>query len=277
VSAEIRDFLLSRRARLSPERAGFSSAGSNRRVAGLRREEVALLAGVSVEYYIRLERGNARGVSDAVVGSLARALQLDDAERAHLFDLVHAANTRPAVARPVTQSLRPGLMRLLEAMATAPAYVWNGRLDVIATNALGRALFAPLFDGPEPPNLARFIFLDPRAPDYFVEWAQLAHDAVAVLRTGVGREDLVDLVCDLSERSGLFREIWAQYDVRTRRTGVKHFRHPVVGPLTVTFEALALTTDPDVRVTAGTAEPGSVSEEALKLLASWTAPMEERS
>ncbi|TMR97200.1 helix-turn-helix domain-containing protein [Nonomuraea basaltis] len=274
---EIRDFLTSRRAKIPPERAGFAGHGGNRRVAGLRREEVALLAGISVEYYIRLERGNARGVSDGVLESLARALQLVEAERGYLFDLVHAANADPrALSRRADQPLRPSVRRLLDAMVTAPAYVWNGRLDVLAANQLGRALFAPMLAGSvRPANQARFIFLDPQAPQFFVEWEQLAHDAVAMLRTEAGRhphdERLAELIQGLSTRSETFRTMWAAHDVRCRRTGVKRFHHPVVGPLTVTFESMGLVTDTDLRITAGTAEPGSSSEHALNLLASWTA------
>ncbi|GIM88362.1 helix-turn-helix transcriptional regulator [Paractinoplanes toevensis] len=273
VGDEIRDFLLARRARITPERAGLSSHGE-RRVTGLRREEVAQLAGVSTEYYARLERGGARGVSDTVLAALARALQLDEAERGHLFDLVHAANAKPRRRRSGSE-LRPATLRLLDAMATAPAYVWNGRLDVIEANALGRALFAPMFDTPGVVNQARFLFLDPRAKDFFPDRTDLAHDAVTVLRTEAGRdpydEPLADLVQDLSGRSPEFRAMWAAHDVGYRRSGVKRFRHPVVGPLTVTFESLAIVTDPDLRLTAGTAEPGSPSEQALRLLDSWTA------
>jgi transcriptional regulator with XRE-family HTH domain len=271
---EISDFLRARRARITPERAGLPAHGT-RRVAGLRREEVAQLAGVSVEYYIRLERGNTRGISDTVLGAVARALGLDEAERQHLFDLVHAANARPRPRRSA-QPLRPGVRRLLEAMTDCPAYVWNGHLDVVAANALGRALFAPLLDSPEQPvNQARFLFLDPSAPAFFPDWERLAHDAVAVLRASGGRdpydEKLALLVRDLTARSTTFRTMWAAYDVTRRQTGVKRFHHPVVGPLTLTFESMTLVTDPDLRITAGTAEPGSASETALRLLASWTA------
>jgi len=268
----IRDFLVSRRARITPERAGLPGYGL-RRVAGLRREEVAQLAGVSVEYYIRLERGNCQGISDSVLAAVARALQLDDAERQHLFDLVHTANgappSRPAGPRPGAQ-----VQRLLDAMTEAPAYAMNGCLDLLAANLLGRALFAPLFAG-STVNQARYLFLDPGAPRFFPDWRKLAHDAVAMLRASAGLhpgdERLAGLVADLSQGSTIFREMWAEYDVRTRRGGVKRFHHPVVGPLTLTFQSLTLVTDPDLRITAGTAEPGSESETALRLLASWAA------
>ncbi|MEV6348145.1 helix-turn-helix transcriptional regulator [Actinoplanes sp. NPDC051851] len=264
VGDEIRDFLLSRRARVSPEQAGIPWHGE-RRVAGLRREEVAQLAGVSVEYYTRLERGNARGYSDDVLTAVARALRLDDAEVEHLMDLVHAANARPGRQPRKGVALDPGVQRLLDAMTGIPAYVWNGRLDVLATNALGRALFAPMMtDG----NQARFLFLDPAAREFFPDRERLAHDAVAVLRAEAGRnrqdERLGDLIRELSAGSAEFRELWAAYDLDRHRSGVKRFRHPVAGPLTVRFTALALIGQPGLRLGAGTPEPGS--EEALGLL-----------
>ena len=259
----IRDFLVSRRARITPERAG------------LRREEVAELAGVSVEYYIRLERGHCQGISDTVLAAVARALQLDDAERQHLFDLVHTANGSPP-SWPAGTQAGAGVRQLLDAMTEAPAYAMNGCLDVLAANLLGRALFAPLFAG-STVNQARYLFLDPGAPQFFPDWRKLTHDAVAMLRASAalkpGDERLAALVGDLSAKSATFREMWAAYDVRTRRSGVKRFHHPVVGPLTLTFQSLTLVSDPDLRITAGTAEPGSESETALRLLASWAASM----
>jgi transcriptional regulator with XRE-family HTH domain len=273
----IRDFLVSRRARITPERAGLPGHGL-RRVAGLRREEVAELAGVSVEYYIRLERGHCQGISDSVLAAVARALQLDDAERQHLFDLVHTANGAPP-ARPADPHPGAEVQRLLDAMTEAPAYAMNGCLDLLAANPLGRALFAPLFGG-STVNQARYLFLDPGAPGFFPDWRKLAHDAVAMLRASAGLrphdEHLATLVGELSAKSPIFREMWAAYDVRTRRSGVKRFHHPVVGPLTLTFQSLTLVTDPDLRIAAGTAEPGSESETALRLLASWAAPVSTR-
>ncbi|GIE30345.1 transcriptional regulator [Actinoplanes italicus] len=272
VRDEIRDFLLSRRARVSPEEAGLPRHGE-RRVAGLRREEVAQLAGISVEYYTRLERGNARGYSDDVLAAVARALRLDDAEREHLFDLVHAALLRSRPARD-DRPLRPGVQRLLDAMTTVPAYVWNPRLDVVAANPLGRALFAPLFDSPhQPVNQARFLFRDPAAPSFFPDWEEMTHDAVAVLRTAAGRgphdDRLSVLVSELLTVSDTFQDLWRAYDVRRRRSGRKHFRHPLAGPLTVDFESLSLQAQPGLRLSAGTAEPGSPSAAALDFLAHW--------
>jgi transcriptional regulator with XRE-family HTH domain len=275
-SDEIRDFLKSRRARISPEQAGLPAYGVKRRVPGLRREEVALLAGISVEYYTRLERGNARGVSESVMEGLARALQLDEAERAHLFDLVRAANaSRPPSRRPAQQRVRPAVQQLLDSM-TVPAFVQNGRLDVLYGNRLGRALFSGLFaDVAGRANAARYIFLNPRATDFFKEWENIANDVVALLRAEAGRDPydrgLSDLIGELSTRSEDFRVRWARHDVRFHRSGTKHFHHPVVGDLTLTYEALEPPGDPGQSIFVYMAEPNSPSQEALDLLASWSA------
>jgi transcriptional regulator with XRE-family HTH domain len=282
---EIRDFLTSRRGKITPEQAGLPAYGGKRRVTGLRREEVAMIAGVSVDYYTRLERGNLTGVSDSVLDAVARALQLDEAEHAHLFDLARAANTSAATARtrrrPGRQQVRPGVQRLLDAMVTAPAYVRNGRMDVLGANQLGRATFAPLFADPaQPPNIARFMFLDPAAQDFYVEWDRLAGDTVALLRAEAGRDPydraLSDLIGQLSTRSETFRSLWAAHNVRFHRSGTKHFRHPVVGDLTLTYESLDLTADAGLRLNAYSAEPGTPSEDALNLLASWAATPHDR-
>jgi transcriptional regulator with XRE-family HTH domain len=282
---EIRDFLTSRRARISPEKAGLPVYGANRRVAGLRREEVAMLAGVSVDYYTRLERGNASGVSDTVLEALAGALQLDEAERAHLFDLAHESNTPTGTRirrRPARQQVvRPGVQRLLDAMTMAPAYVRSGRLDILATNPLGYAVFAPMLTDPAgAANIARFIFLDPAAQDFYVEWEQMASDTVALLRGEAGRDPynraLSDLVGELSTRSEPFRTWWAAHNVRLHRAGTKHLRHPVVGELTLTYESMELTADPGLRLNAYSAEPDSASQDALNLLASLAATPRDR-
>lgn len=285
--SEIRDFLTTRRAKITPERAGLTDYGGHRRVAGLRREEVALLAGVSVDYYTKLERGDLKGVSDSVLEALARALQLDEAEHAHLLDLARAAGPGAAAGtlartrrRSAGQHVRPGVQRVLDAMGTAPAYVRNGRLDLLAANPLGRAVFAPLFDSPttaaaRPANIARFIFLDPAARDFYVDWEQLACDTVALLRGEAGRDPydraLTELVGQLSTISDSFRTRWAAHNVRMHRSGVKHLHHPVVGDLTLTYESLELTADQGLRLNAYTAEPGTASQEGLGLLASWAA------
>jgi transcriptional regulator with XRE-family HTH domain len=274
---EIRDFLISRRARITPEQAGLPAYGGNRRVSGLRREEVAMLAGVSVDYYIRMERGHARGVSDSVLENLVRALRLDEAERAHLYDLVRAANAGPrAPRRPAKQQVRPAVQRLLDAMTMAPAYVRNGRLDVLAANRLGRAVFAPLFDSPaRPTNTARFMFLDPAAPGFYDEWDRMAGDTVALLRAEAGRNPtdrvLSDLIGELSTRSEIFRTRWADHNVRQHRAGVKHFHHPVVGDVSLAYESLELVADPGLVLNGYSAEPGTASQDALNLLASWAA------
>jgi transcriptional regulator with XRE-family HTH domain len=274
---ELRDFLASRRARVTPDRAGLPVYGSHRRVPGLRREEVALLAGVSVEYYTRLERGNAAGASDDVLEALARALQLDEAERAHLFDLARALRERVRDPRRRAQpKVRPSVQRILDAMTTAPAFVRNGRLDVLAINALGLALYAPVFDQPaRPANFARFCFLDPRAADFYPDWNEAANTTVALLRTEAGRDPhnraLTDLVGELATRSEGFRTLWARHDVRLHHTGVKRFHHPVVGELTLAFDALDLPAETGLTLTAYSAEPGSPSEQALAFLASWAA------
>jgi transcriptional regulator with XRE-family HTH domain len=273
---EIREFLTSRRARITPEQAGLRTYGDNRRVAGLRREEVALLAGVSVDYYTRLERGNASGVSDTVLEALARALQLDEAERAHLFDLARAAHATRGRRRPAKQRVRPSVQRTLDAITAAPAFVRNGRMDLLAANRLGYAFYSQHFDSPHgPTNSARFIFLDPRATDFYVDWEQVATDAVAVLRSEAGRDPydrgLTDLVGELSTRSETFRSRWAAHNVRFHDTGVKRFHHPVVGDLELTYETMQLAADEGLMMFVYTADVGSKSDEALHLLGSWTA------
>jgi transcriptional regulator with XRE-family HTH domain len=276
-SEEIGDFLSSRRARITPEQAGLPAYGGKRRVPGLRREEVSLLAGISVEYYTRLERGNARGVSESVLEGIARALQLDDAERAHLIDLVRAANaSKPARRRPAQQRVRPSVQRILDSMTGIPAFVQNGRLDVLYANGLARALFGNMVSasGDDSPNAARFVFLDPRATDFYKEWESVANDVVSLLRAEAGRDPydraLTDLVGELSTRSEDFRVRWAAHNVKFHRTGIKKLYHPVVGDLELVYEGLELPGDPGQTIFAYMAEPNSASQEALILLASWT-------
>lgn len=280
--SEIREFLTSRRARITPQQAGLPWYGDNRRVPGLRREEVALLAGVSVDYYTRLERGNASGVSDTVLAALARALQLDDAERAHLFDLARATRATPRTRRRrAPQRVRPSVQRLLDAITGAPAFVRNGRLDILAANRLGYALYSEMYVDPtRPANAARFVFLDPaRAADFFVDWERAADDAVAILRFEAGRNPydrgLSDLVGELSTLSETFRTRWAAHNVRLHDTGAKQLHHPVVGDLSLTYERMELIADPGLTLFVYTAEVGSKSEEALRLLASWTATLDQ--
>jgi transcriptional regulator with XRE-family HTH domain len=250
-------------------------------VPGLRRVEVAQLAGVSVEYYSRLERGNLTGVSDSVLDALARALHLDEAEHAHLYDLARAAG--PAARkrhRPAPQGVRVNVQRLLDAMTEAPAVVMNGRTDALAANQLGRALFAPVYTATmRPPNFARFNFLDSRARDFWADWDRAADDTVELLRAQAGRDPydkaLTDLIGELSTRSDEFRTRWAAHDVRRHRTGIKHFRHPVIGELHLTFEVMELVADENLSVVAYGTEPGTASEDGLRLLASWSATQDQ--
>jgi transcriptional regulator with XRE-family HTH domain len=277
-AGNIAEFLTSRRALVTPEQAGLPTWGP-RRVKGLRREEVASLAGVSLEYYRCLERGNASGVSDSVLEALARALQLDDAERAHLFDLARAANpVAPKRRRTTQRRVRPVVLRILDAM-NAPAIVRNSHVDYLAANPLGRALYAPVFDSPEQPaNSARFTFLDPVAHEFYVDWERTAKDLVAHLRSEAGRNPydrgLSDLVGELSTRSQEFGTWWSAHNVRYHRTGTKRLRHPVVGELTLEYEVMDVSADDGLTIAAYSAEPGSRSAEALDLLASWTATLE---
>src|SRR6266566_3710381 len=267
---EIRDFLTSRRARITPEQAGLkvSPLAGARRVPGLRREEVALLAGVSVPYYTRLERGDARGATDAVLDAISRALLLDDAERAHLFDLVRAANATAGAAqatrRPARQPVRPELRNMLEAMSGVPVYIRNGRLDILAGNALAQALFAPIFTSP-----------DPAAVEFYPDWDAVADQNVATLRAEVGRNPydkaLSDLIGELSTRGDTFRQRWARHEVRRHRAGAKRPHHPLVGQMTFTYETMELAADEGLYLIACGVAPGSRDADALSLLASWNA------
>lgn len=288
LKTETREFLATRRAQITPDRAGLPAyGGTNRRVPGLRREEVAMLAGVSVDYYTRLERGNLRGVSEEVLEALAEALQLNEAERLHLLDLARAANASGAARerarrRAPAAQLRAPVQRILDAMTDAPAFVRNGRLDLLGSNVLGRALYAPMYDSPhrpagKPVNTARFHFLDPDAAREFwgERWQKMAHDAVAILRAEAGRNpydpELTQLVGELSTRSERFRELWASHDVRLHRSGTKVFHHPAVGVLELDYEALMVAADPGLQMNVYSAVPGSASADGLRLLASWAA------
>jgi transcriptional regulator with XRE-family HTH domain len=274
---EVKAFLSTRRAKLTPEQAGLAHYSRNRRVHGLRRSEVADLAGVSVEYYARLERGNLSGVSESVLDALARALQLDEAERVHLADLARAAGPTARTRRtPSAQQVRPSLARILAGMTEVPAIVNSGTLDLLAANPLGNALFAPVFAAPaRPANHARFCFLDPRARDFWLDWERAADDAVAALRLEAGRDPydkrLTDLVGELSTRSDAFRVRWAAHDVRLHRTGIKSFHHPVVGDLHLSYEVMELPADPGLSLIAFSAEAGSPADDSLRFLASWAA------
>ena len=280
--AEVRGFLTSRRERLTPDVAGITLYGGRRRVKGLRREEVAMLAGVSTDYYTRLERGNLAGVSEAVLEALARALQLDEAERAHLFDLAAAANasarrSSSAQNRAISRQrgVRPGVQRILDSL-TVPAYARNTRGDVLAANQLARALFSEAY-GQEAAgfNMARYLFLDQRSRSFYVDWEVVARDMVAALRIEAGRNPrdrgLSDLVGELSTRSQEFATLWSAHNVKIHATATKTMRHSVVGELELTGEALALPGDPGLILIIYTVDPNSASADALGFLASWSA------
>jgi transcriptional regulator with XRE-family HTH domain len=280
IRAEVREFLSSRRARLTPAQAGLPAYGGNRRVTGLRREEVAMLAGVSVDYYVRLERGNLAGASEGVLDALARTLQLDEAEREHLFDLARAAGPARRPVRLPASSVRPSVRRVLDAITEAPAWVRNARHDILQANLLARALYAPVFDDPRRPvNTTRFAFLNPAARDFWRDYDKVTHDSAAMLRMEAGRNPhdpaLIQLIGELSTQSELFRELWASRDVQLHRNGLKRLRHPVVGDLELTYESMELAGEPGLVLNVYTAAEGSSSSDALKLLASWAATQAE--
>ena len=280
--AEVREFLTSRRAKITPQQAGLPDVG-HRRVPGLRRGEAATLAGVSVEYYAKLERGSLTGASPAVLNALARALQLDDAERTHLFNLARAADGSDALARPRRRASsrdwtpRPALQWVLDAITGGPAIIRNGRMDLLATNHLGRAMHSALYDRAlgGPPNFARFTFLEDDARRFYPAWDTAADTAVAILRTEAGRDPhdkgLHDLVGELSTLSDEFRRRWGTHDVRLHGAGVKQFHHEAVGHLDLAYESLDLVSEPGLNLTIYTAEPASPTADALTLLASWAA------
>ena len=276
--ADIRDFLATRRARLTPEQVGLP-AGGRRRVPGLRREEVAVLAGVSTEWYARLEKGHISEVSEDVLEAVARALRLDEEERTYLLDLAQAARPASRPRRRNPEAVPPSVQWLLDSMTLSAAFVGNRRLDVVATNALGRAMYSTMYDN-QPggaANFARFNFLDPGAHDFYDDWDGAADTSVALLRAEAGRNPqdraLRELVGDLSTLSPEFRTRWAQHNVRQHHGGVKRFHHPHVGPLELTYYSLQLPTSLHAvhTLTTYTAEPGSPSEDGFKLLASLAA------
>ncbi len=276
--SEVREFLSSRRARITPEQAGLPAYGGNRRVKGLRREEVALLAGVSVDYYVRMERGNLAGASENVLDALARALQLDEAERDHLFALARESSAGSSRRkRAPAQRVRPAVQQVLDAMTDAPAWVRNGRHDILAMNQLARALYSPVLADPRrPANTTRFIYLQPeQAREFFVDYDRVANDAAAMLRLEAGHnphdQALIELVGELSTRSELFRQRWASHDVQFHRSGRKRLRHPVVGQLDLDFESMELPSEQGLYLNVYTAAAGTPTADALKVLASWAA------
>jgi transcriptional regulator with XRE-family HTH domain len=276
---DVREFLISRRANITLEQAGLRDYGDERRVPGLRREEVARLAGVSVDYYIQLERGNIGNASDSVLDAIARALQLDDVERVHLFDLARTVPTVAATrsARRSAPAVRPSVQRLLDNMAV-PAIVVNARQDLVATNRLGRALFSLHLEAAEP-NLARFIFLDSRAPNFYLDWPLARSMTAAMLRFEAGRDplnsDLTALIGELSTRSPLFRQDWADRDVHEHRTGRKVYRHPEVGEMDLTFDVFEMPGEPGLSISTFSVEEGSQSANTFALLTAWAAMHDE--
>jgi transcriptional regulator with XRE-family HTH domain len=280
--AQVREFLISRRERISPAQAGLPAyGGGNRRVKGLRREEVALLAGVSIDYYVRMERGNLTGASDGVLDGIASALQLDEAERAHLFDLARAAlPASPRQQRGKAAGVTEGIQQILDAIADAPAWVRNARHDLLAANRLARALYAPLLADPRrPANNARFVYLDPASREFFADWERAADDIAAMLRSEAGSsphdKQLIELIGELSTRSEEFRRRWAAHNVRFHRTGRKSLRHPVVGMLDLDFEAMEFPAHPGLTLLVYTAAAGTPTADSLRMLASWAATAEQ--
>ncbi|MGY0018297.1 helix-turn-helix domain-containing protein [Streptomyces sp. cg35] len=272
--AELSEFLRTRRARLKPEDVGIASMGRHRRVPGLRREELAQLAGVSVAYYTRLEQGNGRNVSAEVLDAIARALRLSDAEQAHLTRLAKPKQQRRRARPPRRQTVRPGLRQLLDSLEGVPAYVAGARSEILAWNRMAAALFGDW--GALPPaerNWARLTFLDPGYRDLFRDWDSKASDMVSYLRLYAGQHpddpDLSALVGELSVKSEEFRRLWATHDVKEKGHGVKRMRHPLVGELTLSYETLHLPDDDEQYLCVYHAEPGSPAAEALRLLASW--------
>ncbi|MBD0323250.1 MAG: helix-turn-helix domain-containing protein [Aldersonia sp.] len=282
-AAQIGQFLASRRAKITPERVGLPVYdAAKRRVPGLRRQEVATLAGLSVDYYTQIERGKVSGISESVLDAIARALELDRAERSHLFDLHRAALTSPQRARTrrTTKTIRPMVQRLLDGF-TGPAFVRNARHDLVAANQLAYAFYSPLYPDPmrpdpsKPVNFVRFCFLDPRAREFYPDCYQMADSAANLLRTDAGRDPydrgISDLVGELSTRSDEFRTRWAKHNVRLHYTGTKNFHHPIVGDITIGYETMPLPADPGLVLTFYSVEPASPSSDAMTLLANWAA------
>ena len=280
--AEIKDFLTSRRARITPDQVGLPTS-VRRRVPGLRREEVAVLAGVSTEWYTKLEKGHIAGVSDDVLEAVADALRLEDDERAYLLDLSRAS--KPALRRPTRRKetpLAPRVQWMLNSITMSAAFVRNGRLDVIGSNALGRALHAPMFESFTATNgranFARYHFLDESSKDFFVEWEAGAAATVALLRAEAGRvpydKALQELIGELTTKSKEFGGFWAAHAVRIRHEGLKRLAHPIVGEIELTYQSvdLPIGNHSSHDMTFYTAEPGSASEEQLRVLASWDLP-----
>jgi transcriptional regulator with XRE-family HTH domain len=278
---QIQDFLASRRARITPQQAGLSVPQHGRRVPGLRREEVATLAGLSVDYYNRLERGRITAASDSVLNAIARALQLDPVETEHLFHLARSGQGAPRRrSRRTSASVAPGVQAVLDALVGVPAHVRNPVLDVVATNDLDRALYAPMYTDPRrPANFARFTFLDPAARDFWTDWSRVADDMVGHLQVAAGVDPhdraLTELVGELSTCSDEFRVLWARRDVRAHARGTKLIHHPVVGRLDLRFENMQLPAEDGLTFVVYTPEPDTPARDNLALLAAWAATPEQ--
>ena len=285
IAKDIREFLMTRRAKITPEQVGLAP-GVRRRVPGLRREEAAQLAGVSTEYYTQIERGNVAGVSDEVLQAISRALRLSDDETVHFFDLVRAgAGTRTSTRnkRAAVKKLPEGVQALMDGMAGSPAIVLDGNLDILAANPLGRLLYSPLYDRAlGRPNFARFIFFDSAAAQVFPEWERSADEAVGLLQAEAARDPhsaaITQIVGELATQSVEFRTRWAAHNVTAHRHGVKRFGHPEFGDLTLTYNVFEVTAAPGLSLVGYTAEPNSPSAQALSIMSSWsvTGPTESR-
>ena len=273
IRQEISEFLTTRRARITPEAAGLPNYGGTRRVTGLRREEVAMLAGVSVDYYTRIERGNINGVSESVLNAIMRVLNLDEIEQNYLLNLAgQGGSHKPRARKPVTTQVRPGLIRLIDAMPGSPSYIRDNKLGILAANPLAAELFAVMGDlNSGEVNVARFFFLDSRAPEFFVDWSKVAGDTVGVLRAQASKDpfdrELTDLIGELCTRSEFFASKWANHNVYEHKMGTKRFNHPEVGQIELFFEGLDLPTDPGLCVVTYLAEANSPAADSLKLLA----------
>lgn len=279
-----REFLMSRRGKITPEQAGIATQGE-RRVPGLRRGEVADLAGISPEYYAKLERGALAGASRSILDAVARALQLDEAEHAHLLDLARAVDGIPTSGRrrgraAATAQVRPGLRGVVDSITDAVAFVRNSYQDIVAINSLGRAFYSPVIgSGGRTPNLARFQFLDPASRDFYPDWESMARMCVGVMRTetGIAPNDntLQNLVGELATGSEDFARLWAEHDVRIHGAGTKRFAHPEVGEMELRFEELGVTADAGLNLYVYSAPIGSADHDKLQLLGAWSQPAAE--
>lgn len=276
-SKEVSDFLTSQRGKLTPERAGLTAFGTDRRVPGLRREEVAQLAGVSAAYYTKIERGDLSGVSDSVLYAIIRALNMDEAESTHLLDLAKQANGGRSInrVRPEPQ-VSASVQQLVDTMQDVPALVMNKLSEAVASNRLGRALFPDLFVAGQPPmSHAQYLFLDPRSKVFYPEWEKSARESVSSMRLLAGQDPsdkaFAALVAELTKESSEFRDWWTSHTVRTHNSGSKKINHPVVGEMTIQFEALSINATPGLRLVTYLTAPGTPSADALNLLRSWAA------